>query len=161
MGNVLRHARAWLLWWIALFWLWLLFAGDWNSIEVVAAACAAALAATLAEAARGLTDTRFRIAPAALRTAGPALLQVPVDFGILLLALGRAARRRERPAGAFVTRKARSEPRGDDPLAFGTRAWILYLANFSPNGYVIAVDEEQGTVLFHDLVRHRKSEEPA
>src|SRR4051812_9713354 len=139
MGKVLRHARAWALWWVALFWLWLLLAGEWNRIEVVAAACAAALAATLAEAARGLTDTRFRIAPAALRTVGRALLQVPIDFGILLLALGRAARRCERPAGAFVTRKARTEPPGDDPLAFGTRAWIVYVAELSPNGYVVDV----------------------
>lgn len=161
MGNVLRHARAWVLWWVALFWLWLLLAGDWNRIEIVAAACAATVAATLAEAARGLTDTRFRIDPTALATVGPALLQVPVDFGIVLLALGRAARRRERPAGSFVTRKARAEPPGDDPLAFGTRAWILYVAEFSPNGYVVDVDEEEGTVLVHDLVRHRKSEEPA
>jgi hypothetical protein len=161
MRKMFAHAPAWVLWWVTLFWLWLLFSGDWNRIELVAAACAATVASTLAEAARGLTGTRFRIAPAAFSTVGPALLQVPVDFGILLLALGRAALRRERPAGTFVTRKARTEPPGDDPLAFGTRAWILYVANFSPNAYVIAVDEEEGAVLFHDLVRHRKSEEPA
>jgi hypothetical protein len=54
---VLARLGAWTAWWLALFWLWLLLTGDWNRIELIGAACGAALAATIAEllraAARG------------------------------------------------------------------------------------------------------------
>ena len=34
----MKHVAFWLGWWVALFWLWLLISGDWNRIEVIAAA---------------------------------------------------------------------------------------------------------------------------
>ena len=51
-----RHVAGWLIWWIALFWLWMLVAGDWNLIEWVAAASAAAVGATIAEVARSAAE---------------------------------------------------------------------------------------------------------
>ena len=56
---------------------------------------------------------------------------------------------RERPPASWVTQGA------------GPRAWTVLVASFSPNAYVVDVDPEERRVLLHDLVRYRKSEEPA
>jgi hypothetical protein len=37
----------------------------------------------------------------------------------------------------------------------------VLIAGWSPNAYVVDIDEESGTVLLHDLVPNRASEEPA
>jgi hypothetical protein len=133
--------------WIALFWLWLLMAGDWNRIEVVAAACAAAVAATLGEIARVRAGVDPHIP---LRWVGKAWTvpgQIVVDFGIVLLALARRRRGvlREHPF-----------PTEEGP---GVRAWAAYAANFSPNAFVVDIGD--GRTLVHDLVPNRSSETPA
>jgi hypothetical protein len=71
-----------------------------------------------------------------------------VDFGIVMWALVRRRRGslRERPSPA--TRSA------------GVRAWANLTANYSPNSFVVDLDPERGTVLVHDLLPFRKSEEP-
>jgi hypothetical protein len=84
---------------------------------------------------------------------------VLVDFAIVIGALFASLIRREIVRGRFVTREL--DAPGDDPTSFGTRAWITLLACFSPNAYVVDVDADKGTVLLHDLVPFRKSEEPA
>jgi multisubunit Na+/H+ antiporter MnhE subunit len=56
-----KHVLAWVTAWLALFWLWLLMSGDWNRIEIIAAACAATIAATIAEIARSRADVASRI----------------------------------------------------------------------------------------------------
>jgi hypothetical protein len=37
----------------------------------------------------------------------------------------------------------------------------VLVAGYSPNAYVVDVDVDEGTVLLHDLVPWRRSEEPA
>jgi hypothetical protein len=37
----------------------------------------------------------------------------------------------------------------------------MFAANFSPNAYVVDVDPHAHTVVLHDLVPYRRSEEPA
>jgi len=85
---------------------------------------------------------------------------VVADFGILMWALLRSLTQRRVVRGAFVTRSfdagARTTPRGQ-----AHRAWTVLVAGFSPNAYVIEIDEERSTVLLHDLVTWRRSEEPA
>jgi hypothetical protein len=78
-----------------------------------------------------------------------------LDFAIVVGALVRSALRGETARGRFVVR--------DLPPSAGpaTRAWRSYVATFSPNAYVVDVDEEQSAVLLHDVVPFRKSEEPA
>jgi multisubunit Na+/H+ antiporter MnhE subunit len=161
MMKILRHAGAWVLWWIPLFWLWMLFAGDWNRYEIVGGACIATVAASIAEAARVASRTFFLLPPRVLRGLGTAVPMVLVDFGILTLALVRSLLRRERVSGRFVVRDAAGHPPGEQPEPFGERAFVAYAANLSPNAYVVDVDTEAGVVLFHDLVPHRPSEEPA
>lgn len=154
----MKHVVPWLVWWVALFWLWLLLVGEWNREQVVAAAVAATIAASVAELARTRTGLSAPLPFRLLADVPQALGMVVVDFGILAWALlagvarGRIARgelvRRERPPGSWVTEGT------------GPRAWTVLVASFSPNAYVIDVDPKEQRVLLHDLVRYPKSESP-
>jgi hypothetical protein len=145
----MKHLGFWVGWWIALFWLWLLISGDWNRIEVIAAACAATVAASLVEVARSRAGVEPRVPLRWVARWWTVPHQIVVDFAIVTWALVRP---RE---GVF---RAHSFP---TEAGQGVRAWAVWTANFSPNAYVVDVDEERGLVLFHDLVPHRPSEEPA
>jgi hypothetical protein len=139
----------WLGWWLGFFWLWILISGDWNKIEILAAAGASTLAASVAEVMRTQTDVAPRIPLRQVARAWTVPHQIVVDFWIVTLALFR------RQEGVF---REHELPANDGP---GTRAWLAWTANFSPNAYVVDIDPERGSALFHDLVPNRASEEPA
>lgn len=157
---MLARLGAWILWWLALFWLWLLLTGDWNRIEVIGAACGAALAATVAEIVRGAARQPLTVPLERLRAAASVPPIVFADFGIVMWVLLRSLVRRRVERGAFITRRfeagAKTTPKGQ-----AHRAWTVWLAGFSPNAFVIEIDAERDTVLIHDLVPWRRSEEPA
>jgi hypothetical protein len=157
--RVVRRGAACLAAWTALFWFWMLLVGEWNVMELVAAAVAATLAATAAELVRAAARLRFRLPPRLARALPSALGMVVVDFALVIGVLLRAAWRRELPHGRFVVREFAAGD--DDPDSFGTRAGTTFVASLSPNAYVIDVDPERDEVLLHDLVPLRKSEEPA
>ena len=71
-----RHGIPWVAWWFALFWLWLLLAGEWNREQLVAAAIAAMIAAFAAEFARSRTGFA---APLPLRV----LAELPQALGMV------------------------------------------------------------------------------
>jgi hypothetical protein len=154
-----RHLKGFALWWVGLFWLWMLLAGEWNRIEWIAGACAATAGALLAELERSLMGLRFRIPLRTVASAWSVPLTIVVDFLLVLGLLFRSLVRREIVRGRFVAREF--DPVGPDPRSFGIRAFRTLAANYSPNAYVVEVDAEQGLVLFHDLVVWRRSEEPA
>lgn len=139
----MKHVRPWLAGWLALFWLWMLLAGDWSHTELVAAAAAATVASLFLRRLPGLRVTNVRSVPA----------MVFVDFAILMWALVRSALRREIVRGEFVRRPFRL----DDP---GSRAWAGLLGTYSPNAYVVGFDTDREVALVHDLVRNRSSESP-
>jgi multisubunit Na+/H+ antiporter MnhE subunit len=148
-----------LAWWVALFWLWIVLVGEWNREQVVAAAIAATIAASVAELARTLTGLSAPLPLRVLADLPAALGMVFVDFGILAWALLAGAAHRRIVRGELVERE---HPRGSwVTQGTGPRAWTVLVASLSPNAYVIDVDPEERRVLFHDLVVHRKSEEPA
>jgi multisubunit Na+/H+ antiporter MnhE subunit len=157
-GNtppVIRHLAWWIGTWLALFWLWLLLAGDWNRIEWIAAACAAAAAATVGEIARSRARVELRIPLRWLARAWTVPVMILVDFGILLWALLGSLARRRVVRGRL---RAHGFPSAEGP---GVRAWAAYAANFSPNAYVVDIDPERNHALVHDLVPNRSSEKPA
>ena len=157
---MIRSFGAWCLWWIACFWLWLLLTGDWNRIEVIGAACGATVGATVAELVRVAARQPLLVPLERVRASASVPLVVLADFAIVMWALLRSLARRRVVRGAFVTRAfdagAKTTPRGQ-----ARRAWTIWLAGFSPNAYVVEIDEERDTVLLHDLVAWRRSEEPA
>ena len=154
----MKHVAAWIAWWIALFWLWLLLVGQWNREEVVAAAIAATIAASLAELARTRTGFSARIPVAGLADLPRALGMVVVDFGILVRALVVSLARRRVVRGELFTRELTD---GGRARGTGPRAWTTLVASYSPNAFVIDIDPGTRRVLLHDLVVHRASEEPA
>jgi len=154
-----RHVLAWVVAWVALFWLWLLLAGEWNRQEWIAAACAAAVAATLLEIARTRAGVHPRVPWGRLGEARTVPLMVFVDFGIVVWALVASLLRRQVVRGAF---RSHDFPAGDDdPGSAAVRAWAGLLATYSPNAYVVDLEPERGLSLVHDLVPYRASEKPA
>ncbi len=161
-GHVIaveRHARAWLLWWLGCFGLWLVLVADWSRVNALAGACAAAAAATVAESARAAARQDVRVSGSTLRAAGAVPVAVVADFGILMLALVRSASRRQVVRGEYVSREVDPGSK-TTPSGPARRAWLALLAGYSPNSYLVDVDPEAGTALLHDLVRRRRSEEP-
>lgn len=155
----MKHAVAWAAWWLALFWLWLLLAGEWNRQEGVAAAVAAAIAAGLTEVARTRTGFGGHLPLRAFADVPQVLWMVVVDFGLVVGALFASAVHRRVVRGRLVSR--RLERGADAAGGVGPRAWTTLAASYSPNAYVIDIDPAEQTVLLHDLVPNRNSESPA
>lgn len=155
----MKRVLPWLAWWLALFWLWMVLVGEWDSVEWVAAACAATIAATIAEFARVWIGFSARVPLRALSDVPQALAMVVVDFGIVVWALLTSVARRRVVRGQLISR----ELQGGSAAAHGVgpRAWTALAASYSPNAYVIDIDAEARTVLLHDLVPHPASERPA
>jgi hypothetical protein len=131
-----KHVAAFLFWFVALWWLWLLLSGEWNAQEWVAAAVAAAVGAALGEAARAAANVRPTYGIEVLAQAYTVVPLVVVDFALLMWALPFRREGELRPAAA-------SNP------------WIALVASYSPNAYVVEDD------LLHRLVPFDRSEEPA
>jgi multisubunit Na+/H+ antiporter MnhE subunit len=152
-----KHLRGWVIAWVALFWLWLLFSGDWNRIEVIAAACAATVGATLAEVARSAAGVHASVPLKALRPVVRAAVQVFPDFGLLVWALALSVARREIVRGKTMRRAFHAV--ADDES--GARVVALWAANLSPNAIAVDIDRERHESIVHDLIPHRASERPA
>ncbi|HLY86016.1 MAG TPA: hypothetical protein VKO84_05840 [Gaiellaceae bacterium] len=150
----MRHVVAWIAWWVALFWLWMLLAGEWNHIQWIAAASAAAVAATIGEIARSRADVAPRLPVRWLARFGSVPHQIVIDFGIITMALWRSLLHRSVVRGEY---RAHRSPAAEGQSA---RAWAAWAAQFSPNAYVVEIDAERELVLVHDLVPNRPSEEP-
>ena len=155
----MKHVVAWVAWWLALFWLWILLAGEWNRQEWIAGASAAAISATVAEVARSRTDFSARLPARVLADVPQALWMVFVDFGIVVGALVASIARRRVVRGELVSRELEGGSRA--ARGVGPRAWTALAASYSPNAYVIDIEPETHTVLLHDLVPHRASERPS
>jgi len=156
---MLSHLRAWIVAFVVLWLGWILLAGEWNHFQWIAATGAAAVGATIGEIARTRSDVRERVPLAWLVRGWSAFLQVFVDFGIVMWVLVRCALRRELARGVF--RSHESDAGGDTRAKRGERVWRALLADYSPNAYVVDIDDDSGLVLLHDLVPRRSSEEPA
>jgi hypothetical protein len=157
---VRRHLAVWLIWWVVLFWLWMLLVGDWNRIEWIGGACVATVAASVAESARALAALQIAVPLERLRASALVLPIVVVDFALVAYALLRSLVTRNVVQGRFVTREFEAGPKAT-ARGVAHRAWTVLLAGYSPNAYVVDIDPEADTVLLHDLVCWRRSEDPA
>jgi hypothetical protein len=144
---VKRHAAAFLLWFVVLWWLWQLLVGEWSHYEWIFAAGAALVAAAIGELAVTRTSGRAPL-PLAIVTAAPSALgMVFVDFFIVMAAL---LRRRE-----GVLREVEFRHPDDEPH----RTWAAIAGNWSPNAYVIDIGD--GRSLTHHMVPKDASQRPA
>lgn len=147
-----------LRWWPPLFALWLLFVGEWSWLVGIWGAGMAAVAAAAAEvvAGQGLLNVRGRWRWCG--ELGSAAVAVPADAGILTWELVRAIATGRRRVGVF---REDASAAGEGPLPAGRRAWVEFVATWSPNCYVVDVSSESGRRMIHDLRPHRPSERPS
>ena len=145
----LRGAASWVFWWASLALLWLLYQGEWDSIELYAAASAAAVSAslTLLIHRESLPGTRFERRWLARAVRVPR--DVVVEFAVVTKVLVRALLERRVPTGEF--RAVPFPAGGPRPAERGRRAFVTLAMGYSPNSYVVDIDEEQGLVLVHLL----------
>jgi len=143
------------LWWVLTFALWWLLVGSWSPWDALWGAVVATVVTVAAVAAgRRVAGTTSAGRPGEL---GSAALQVVLDFAVLVAALVTAVARGDRgPVGRTMTR----ETDAGGPDAAVRRGWITLVATWSPNAYVITVEESSGRALVHDLRPWRRSEEP-
>jgi hypothetical protein len=157
VGRLARSALYWLVWWCALWSLWLVFVGAWDLYDAVAGIAAAGLATTAALVVRELGLLSFRTRVRGFSGFGRVPLQVVGDFGILVAALARTLAGRP-VRGVFLAKKLPAA--GQEPEAAFARALAAIVATYSPNAYVVDFDLDRNVALMHDLVRNRASEEP-
>jgi hypothetical protein len=147
--DTLHAVRSWVLWWLALFGLWVVIEGTNEAMELAAGAGAAALAATLAEALRRQGLLAFAPGPRWLVRTWRLPHRLLYEFSLVTWALvpriaGRPSRGRW-SASPF--------PAGDsDPRSAGDRAAALVLENVTPNTMAAEIDREHRAALKHDLL---------
>ena len=136
------------VWWLALWGVWLLYVGQHHAQEVVAGAIAAALSAGVALAVARAARSRYRLDLPTLTRAWRLPFDVLRDFAVVSLALVRG-----RPAGSWET--------VDLPLRVGgpqgpaRSALLAVLASIAPNTYVVDLDRERGVARVHNLDHRR------
>lgn len=146
----MRALASWALWWLVLALLWLLYQGEYNTIEQVAAASAATIGATLAMLVRRQEHTGFRLELRWLRRASSVPWQVLREFWLMTTFLLRTLSRRDIPAtGGF---RALPFPTGGArPAERGRRAFAAIALTYSPNSYVVDMDEDEHAIVVHTL----------
>jgi hypothetical protein len=141
----MRRLGTWALFCVVLFPLWLLYEGEWDRSEVIAGVAAAAIGATAATVALAVALPRHRFETRVLVRASKVPWAVVQEFGIVTWFLVR----HPRGGGQFQTYDF-SAGRGD-PIGRARRATTTLLATFSPNSYILDIDESSNEMLAHTL----------
>jgi hypothetical protein len=141
----------WGLAWVALWALWLLYQGEWNAIQIWAAASAATLSVVVALLVRRVALPAARVEWRWLARATRIPWLVVKEFWMVTAFLF------ERGEGEF--RRVEFPAGGARPAERGRRAFIALATGYSPNSYVADVDEEAGEVLVHVLRTVPRGEE--
>ena len=156
----LGHVIALVAWWFSLYWFWMLLVGEWSQTEWIAAGIAATLTTFIAELAWRASGLRVSIPVRDIVAAWSVPAIVLSDFCVVVGSFVIGLFRGRIVCGRFVVRGLTAERSGPAPRRFGSLAWRGYASTISPNAYPIDLDEEERTVLLHDLVPMRSSEEP-
>jgi multisubunit Na+/H+ antiporter MnhE subunit len=145
----------WFSWWVVFFVVYMLLAGVLVTAELILGAAAAALAASVAELVRVQDARQFR---PRLRWVlrvyrlPPAIL---ADCVVVFRALWRHVVRNEEVRGDF--RAFRFPVAGSGGRAAGRRVLLNAAISITPNTYVVGIDEDNETVLVHQLVPCERS----
>jgi hypothetical protein len=143
-GGRWGAVRAWLAWWALLTALYVVLVDSRRLEELVAAVLVGALGATAAAIVRHGREVVLRPRPADVAAELRTVLSWPGDLARLAAALIR------RPTGRVV--ETPFEATGSDPRDAGRRALAVAGRSLAPNTIVIAIDEERGVLLAHQLV---------
>jgi multisubunit Na+/H+ antiporter MnhE subunit len=141
--------RGWLIWWALCGALWLVLDDTLALPELVDGAVAAAIGASAATLVRARSHVQFAARPGSARRWWRPLVHLVSDLPELTRVLARALAGGERDPGRvrMVQFALDSDPR--------TRAAQVALASIAgsvaPSTVIIAVDEEGGQLIFHEL----------
>lgn len=139
----MQAVARWTVGWLALWALWLLIQGEWNDIQIEAAASAATLSLVAALLVRRFALPAVRVERRWLVRAARLPWLIVKEFWLITVFLFR------RGEGEF--RRVPFPTGGARPAECGRRAFIALATGYSPNSYVLDVDEERGELLVHVL----------
>lgn len=138
-----------LVWWAALFLLWLLLAGSVGGGEALVGALFAFPCAVLATGLRKAEVIPFYPDHVWLKKGPRVVWGTFRDTWLLTVHLFRTLKRVEHE-GKFIALE-RHWKKGD-PEAARERAWITLGMSATPNTVVVGIDAEHGRILLHQLV---------
>ncbi|HWJ31238.1 MAG TPA: hypothetical protein VNR59_02760 [Gaiellaceae bacterium] len=153
----MRAIARWAVAWVALAGLWLLYQGEWNAIQLYAAGSAATLSLVLALLVRRFALPAARVELRWIARAVRIPWLVLREFGLVTALLLRALAARRVPTGEF--REVPFPAGGARPAERGRRAFVALATGYSPNTYVVDLDEEQSVALVHVLSPVPRGEE--
>jgi hypothetical protein len=145
------------LWWLALFGWWVVLVGTNAGFELVAAGCAALVAALLAVGLRRQRLLRYRFEPSWLAKTLKGPWKIVQELAVLVWALVLHLTGVRRVASAY--RAIAFPAGGDDPASAGRRALAVETDSLSPNTLPVDVDCKRGLALRHELDPRRASNE--
>src|SRR5689334_10702624 len=137
-------------WWIALAALWLLLDDTVAFPELMTGAVAALIGAIAAEVVHSQGLVRVRLKPAWFRYAWRPLVRLFPDTARVLFVLLRTLVLRRPSNGRFRALPFRAGRRGGRRDTT-RRALAKAVGSFTPNTYVIGVDQERDLLIVHQL----------
>jgi hypothetical protein len=143
-GGAAGARRAWLIWWALLTALFIALEDSRRLEVVVLAAIVGAFGATAAVIVRARREVLLRPRARWILEALRNLLRWPGDLVALAGALVR------RPQGAIVEEPFSAT--GEDPESAARRALAVAGGSLAPNSIVVAIDEDRGMLVRHELV---------
>jgi len=154
MAALLPVAGRWLLRWALLMGLWVVLTDTHKRPELIAGAVAAAIAATVVALIVMPGSPKTVSKSIELLRLGPRrllrpVLRLVVDTGILTVALLRRLGGRDRRGSFRVVRYSPEEARRSAAGRTATEIW----GSLAANRYVIGIDEDEGVLMVHELVR--------
>jgi hypothetical protein len=144
----------WLGWFVALNVLWLAFISAFDLAETLVGVVAAAIAATAATVVGQQGLVTFRPRPRWLLGIWRLPWRAVTDTVVVFGALARRIFRGEPIHGRFRVERFRLAREADRREA--RRAVFTIGASIPPNAYVVGIDDEEHTVLLHELVPARR-----
>jgi multisubunit Na+/H+ antiporter MnhE subunit len=145
------RVRFWLTGWVVFCLLWLLLVDTVVWVEWIAAVVAGAVGATVLALLHHQELLRFRPRLRWLRYARRLPLDILADTLVVSRSLVRSLL--GHPSDGVLREVPFLEPAGDDPRRGARRALAIAGVSVAPNTFVIAIDDDTGTMLVHQLVR--------
>ena len=155
-GAVAVQVGRLVIWWVLLFAAWWALVGEWSSSDLAFGAVLALVAAPAGVLVTSSAMARGAGLGATARIAPSVALAVVLDFGVVVQVLAAALLAGRRDATGVFRRRDARQP---EARSAGGRSWLTIASTFSPNAYVIALDDT-GEALLHELRPHRFSERP-
>lgn len=151
-GPALRPARLalnWLVWWLACAGLWMVLDDTTLLPELVDGAVAAAIGASAATITLARSPVRFAPRAGWLRRWWRPLVRFAADLPLLARLLADALRGGTRDPGRMREIPFRVE--SEHPRRAAQVALASVAGSFAPGAIVVAIDEEAGSLLVHEL----------